>query len=80
MRQGSVILFPTALSGTEKGRQRTSVTKILLNFWASFLIQFCLKSLVLLVGGLELFRKFVGAVRSIFGLRVLLCLLTLPTL
>ena len=30
-------------SGTEKGPQRTCVTKILPNFWVNFLVRFALK-------------------------------------
>ena len=55
-------------SGTEKLPQRTCATKISAELSGEFSGTICLKTLVLFCSSLQLFRKFFGAVRAIFGL------------
>ena len=56
------------ISGTEKVPLRTFATKISPNFRVNFLVRFASKPPFLWVSALELFRKFLGAVRAIFWL------------
>ena len=57
----------THFSGTEKVPQRTFATKIFAELSGELSGAIGLKTLVSLGSALELFRKFFGTVRAIFG-------------